>query len=97
MRCSTCGHAKPNSAARAHPRELWEPILADCQILPRVRPLNERGSASARFTSPETYTPKHLAENILTSKAALEGERKQVTVSFRLYLLPADSRPAPAA
>jgi predicted ATPase/class 3 adenylate cyclase len=32
--------------------------------------------------SPATYTPKHLAERILTSKAALEGERKQVTVLF---------------
>src|SRR5207249_1925846 len=35
-----------------------------------------------RFTSPEYYTPKHLAEKILTSKASLEGERKQVTVLF---------------
>src|SRR6266852_2588148 len=35
-----------------------------------------------RFTSPDSYTPKHLAEKILTSKAALEGERKQVTVLF---------------
>jgi class 3 adenylate cyclase len=34
------------------------------------------------FPSPESYTPKHLAEKILTSKAALEGERKQVTVLF---------------
>ena len=34
------------------------------------------------FASPERYTPKHLAEKILTSKAALEGERKQVTVLF---------------
>jgi class 3 adenylate cyclase/tetratricopeptide (TPR) repeat protein len=32
--------------------------------------------------SPDSYTPKHLAEKILTSKAALEGERKQVTVLF---------------
>src|SRR5215813_8728407 len=30
--------------------------------------------------SPLSYTPKHLAEKILTSRAALEGERKQVTV-----------------
>src|SRR3954447_6801757 len=30
--------------------------------------------------SPQTYTPQHLAERILTSRAALEGERKQVTV-----------------
>src|ERR1700716_3973428 len=36
----------------------------------------------SRFTSPESYTPKHLAEKILTSKAALEGERKYVTVVF---------------
>jgi class 3 adenylate cyclase/tetratricopeptide (TPR) repeat protein len=35
-----------------------------------------------RFDSPESYTPKHLAEKILTSKSALEGERKQVTVLF---------------
>src|SRR5262245_17556197 len=35
-----------------------------------------------RLPLPEAYTPKHLAEKILTSKAALEGERKQVTVLF---------------
>ena len=32
--------------------------------------------------APHTYTPPYLAEKILTSKAALEGERKQVTVLF---------------
>ena len=32
--------------------------------------------------SPRTYTPKHLADKILQSKSALEGERKQVTVLF---------------
>jgi predicted ATPase/class 3 adenylate cyclase len=31
---------------------------------------------------PRAYTPKHLAERILTSRSALEGERKQVTVLF---------------
>ena len=35
-----------------------------------------------RPTSPQAYTPPHLAEKILTSKSALEGERKQVTVLF---------------
>jgi hypothetical protein len=29
---------------------------------------------------PRSYTPKHLADEILQSKSALEGERKQVTV-----------------
>jgi class 3 adenylate cyclase/tetratricopeptide (TPR) repeat protein len=35
-----------------------------------------------RFGPPESYTPKHLVEKILSSKSALEGERKQVTVLF---------------
>ncbi len=39
-------------------------------------------SASPRFDSPQAYTPKHLAEKILTSRSTLEGERKQVTVLF---------------
>ncbi len=38
--------------------------------------------AQPRFATPESYTPKHLAEKILTSRTALEGERKQVTVLF---------------
>jgi class 3 adenylate cyclase/tetratricopeptide (TPR) repeat protein len=33
-------------------------------------------------SSPRHYTPAHLAERILSSKASLEGERKQVTVLF---------------
>src|SRR5215471_11627724 len=32
--------------------------------------------------APLTYTPSYLAEKILTSRRALEGERKQVTVLF---------------
>ena len=34
------------------------------------------------FSSPQMYTPKHLAEKILTSKNSLEGERKQVSALF---------------
>src|SRR5499426_3154810 len=32
--------------------------------------------------APLSYTPKHLADKILTTRIALEGERKQVTVLF---------------
>jgi class 3 adenylate cyclase/tetratricopeptide (TPR) repeat protein len=45
-------------------------------------PVGGHAATQERFTSPETYTPRHLAEKILTSKTALEGERKQVTVLF---------------
>src|SRR5262249_35395610 len=38
--------------------------------------------AQESMPAPHTYTPPHLAEKILTSKAALAGERKQVTVLF---------------
>ena len=47
-----------------------------------AHPAGVVATSQARFTSPESYTPKHLAEKILTSKSALEGERKQVTVLF---------------
>ncbi len=35
-----------------------------------------------KFSSPRSYTPAHLAEKILTSRSAIEGENKQVTVLF---------------
>ena len=43
----------------------------------RPRPRRRRGSPS-----PSAYTPRYLADQILTSQTALEGERKQVTVLF---------------
>ena len=52
-------------------------------------------TAESRFATPQSYTPRHLAEKILASKTALEGERKQVTVLFAdvsgftsIYVLP---------
>jgi class 3 adenylate cyclase/predicted ATPase len=45
-------------------------------------PLGGDAVAKASERDPRSYTPKHLAEKILTSRSALEGERKQVTVLF---------------
>ena len=53
--CPNCGSAA-STTAKFCP-ECAHPLLA---------PPNE-----PRFTSPEAYTPKHLAEKILTSKTAL--------------------------
>jgi class 3 adenylate cyclase/tetratricopeptide (TPR) repeat protein len=39
-------------------------------------------AADPRFASPKQYTPQRLADKILTSRAALAGGRKQVTVLF---------------
>jgi class 3 adenylate cyclase/tetratricopeptide (TPR) repeat protein len=66
--CPSCGAANP-------------PENKFCgQCAAPLGPLDK--SAQPRFASPEAYTPKHLAEKILTSRVALEGERKQVTVLF---------------
>ena len=57
------------------------------ELLPDKRFCGSCGSPTTlqpaeRQPSPQGYTPKHLAEKILTSRHALEGERKQVTVLF---------------
>jgi predicted ATPase/class 3 adenylate cyclase len=46
------------------------------------QPLLSPPPAAPKFASPRAYTPKHLADRILTSRSALAGERKQVTVLF---------------
>ena len=50
----------------------------------RLAPGAETSAAAADVSSPSphSYTPRHLAEKILASRAALQGERKQVTVLF---------------
>jgi len=45
-------------------------------------PLATTVPASTQARTPLAYTPSYLAEKILTSRNALEGERKQVTVLF---------------
>ena len=46
------------------------------------QPLRSIQLTPTGFPAPESYIPAHLAEKILTSKGALGGERKQVTVLF---------------
>src|SRR3989449_377170 len=65
--CPTCGHPNPPSSRFCN--ECGKPVAA-----PSV--------AAAALGSPESYTPRYLAQKILTSRHALEGERKQVTVLF---------------
>jgi class 3 adenylate cyclase/tetratricopeptide (TPR) repeat protein len=65
-RCPHCGFDNPSGFA----------FCGRC-----ATPLTEQPPAP-RPQAPLSYTPSHLAAKILTSKAALEGERKQVTVLF---------------
>src|ERR1043165_8965910 len=92
MICPRC--ATVNPAGRRFCAECGSPLALACPACsfpnePGVKFWGGCGAVVAtsaatvsKFSSPETYTPKHLAEKILTSKRALEGERKQVTVLF---------------
>src|SRR6266705_80522 len=78
--CDECG-VRLESACRAC-GERNRPAAKFCRRCGQSRAEGRSGVASSSFTSPDSYTPRHLAEKILTSRAALEGERKQVTVLF---------------
>jgi class 3 adenylate cyclase/tetratricopeptide (TPR) repeat protein len=77
--CEKCGEKLelicPGCSARLPPDRLF---CGDCGRDLRT----PREAPRAYYSAPQSYTPKHLAERILTSKSALEGERKQVTVLF---------------
>src|SRR3989440_7741376 len=77
--CPECGAALPAGCVRCG-REL-PPSAKFCPECGQPASLAP-GPTAACFESPVDYTPKHLAEKILGSKDALEGERKQVTVLF---------------
>src|SRR5262245_30150589 len=89
MKCPRCQHENPvqaNFCLECGSR--LSPVCAKCQTqlpagakfcLECGEPIAHQAPA---FPSPTTYTPKHLADKILTSKTAIEGERKQVTVLF---------------
>jgi class 3 adenylate cyclase/tetratricopeptide (TPR) repeat protein len=68
LACAACGEA--NRRAAKFCRKCGQPI---------VQPI---ASARPDVTQPSTYTPRHLAEKIVTGRRVLEGERKQVTVLF---------------
>ncbi|PON13779.1 hypothetical protein C2W62_32545 [Candidatus Entotheonella serta] len=51
-------------------------------VSPPVAPNTTSDKTTESEREPLSYTPPHLTEKILTSRSALEGERKQVTVLF---------------
>src|SRR5678815_2475374 len=92
MRCPQCRHENPGDAKFC--LECGRRLALLCGSCATELPAGakfckECGASVGPSTpttspapSPASYTPKHLAERIINSKAALEGERKQVTVLF---------------
>jgi class 3 adenylate cyclase/tetratricopeptide (TPR) repeat protein len=76
--CAACGEQLPPVCPRCGAAvRLGDRFCGECG-----QPQRSPAAAPAEFASPRAYTPRHLVEKILTSRSALEGERKQVTVLF---------------
>ena len=94
MKCPKCQHENEEGAKFCE--ECAAPIAQTCvkcgrRLSPTAKFCPECAYPTGRATkapaasqpiSAKSYTPRHLAEKILTSKGSLEGERKQVTVVF---------------
>jgi class 3 adenylate cyclase/tetratricopeptide (TPR) repeat protein len=93
MKCSKCQFENPAGAKFCN--ECGHKLEVACPECGKVNPLgskfcNECGHnleeptdiSSIDFNQPQSYTPKFLADKILTTRSSIEGERKMVTVIF---------------
>ena len=88
MKCSRCQHE--NLTGTKFCGQCAAPLAAACPSCGATNPPENKfcGQCATpllttpltKFAAPGSYTPKHLAEKILTSRVALEGERKQVKI-----------------
>ena len=67
FKCPACGHAYLSGSQF-------------CDECGHTLKAKKKESPSVAHTSPKTYTPKYLADKILTSRGYIEGERKLVTI-----------------
>ena len=76
--CAECGASMAPSCRRCA-----SPLPPTARFCPEcAEPTGARPTEGSRFASPHAYTPRHLADRMLSMRESLEGERKQVTVLF---------------
>jgi class 3 adenylate cyclase/predicted ATPase len=92
MRCPSCGHENRETAKFCE--NCAGPLKQVCgscgkELRPAAKfcdecatPVSGPLKSIVPERDPRSYTPKHLAEKILTSRSALEGERKTITALF---------------
>jgi class 3 adenylate cyclase/predicted ATPase len=91
MKCSRCQHENPYALKFCG--ECGARLAAVCATCgaanaPEQKFCGECGgklsfdTAKPKLPSPDSHTSEHLAEKITSSKSALEGERRQLTVLF---------------
>jgi class 3 adenylate cyclase len=85
MRCPGCGHENPDGARFC--LQCGAQLSVACPacgvaLPPGARFCLECGHAVTAARAPVGYTPRHVSEQILAVRSAIEGERKQVSVLF---------------
>jgi class 3 adenylate cyclase len=85
MKCPRCRHENETGAKFCE--ECATPLARACgncgrELSPSAKFCPGCAHPAGVTLEPAAYTPAHLAERILDSRAALEGERKQVTILF---------------
>jgi hypothetical protein len=73
-RCASCGTELPPAAKVLSRVRCSATGVSECRV--------QASGTAAPDPELHSYTPKHLADKILQSKSALEGEGKPVTVPF---------------
>ena len=90
MKCPKCQTDNPQGNKFCHQCGIKLPLICpQCgsECLPEHEYCGDCGHRlvgpeTIDYSSPQSYTPKHLANKILTTRSAIEGERKIVTVLF---------------
>jgi class 3 adenylate cyclase/tetratricopeptide (TPR) repeat protein len=75
--CDQCGALLPASCPKCH-----SPNSPEAKFCSQCGAPIDAARTPAPATAPIAYTPRYLTEKILSSRSALEGERKLVTVLF---------------
>src|SRR5262252_6088885 len=81
--CTSCGTALSSPCAKCgFQNEAAALFCGGCGMSLSVVRSAPAASAAAAYSSPKSYTPPHLAEQIICGRGQLEGDRKQISVMF---------------
>ena len=93
MKCPKCQFNNPEEAKYCN--ECGSKLEITCSVCGKINPIgskfcNECGQDLRKlievppidYSKPHSYTPKFLADKILTTRSSIEGERKLITVLF---------------
>jgi tetratricopeptide (TPR) repeat protein len=77
--CKKCGAKLELTCSQCNTSLAPDSLFCDECGFDLLKPVK---ALTVNYSEPQSYTPKYLANKILTTRSSIEGERKQVTVLF---------------